>query len=119
MITTTPDTTLAQDATEPAPESSHGAAISHSPNPALINRSARPTSAIAITATVMMSAPTRWSLSARGGTVPKVIRLNMSQTPTITLATSVHGTVTPRTADAIVAAKGAPKFGLSSRPPFG
>lgn len=46
------------------PPSSHGEAITHAPKITLTKRTARPTSASAMMATVRISAPTRWLLWA-------------------------------------------------------
>ena len=58
-----------------APASNHGEAISQTPKRTLTKRAARPTSASAITASVTISAPMRWSLWAA---VPHYVSLTPS-----------------------------------------
>lgn len=93
--------------------------MSQAPNATLRKRNGLATSAMAITDTVMTSAPTRWSLSARGGTFPRTSLENIRKAPISTLMANVHGTVTPRAAEPPIAASGASKPGCESLLPPG
>src|SRR3546814_10527163 len=83
-----------------APSSRNGAATSQAPNATLTNRRARATSAVAMMATVITSAPTRWSLFAIAPSVPNTSLVSMRKAPITVLKVSVHGSATPRLASA-------------------
>ena len=83
---------------DPAPASSQGAAISQSPAGTFRNRTLRATSAKAMIENVTTSRPIKWSLFAIWPTLPKLSRVNVSQTPMAMLANNVIGYVTPRAA---------------------
>ena len=76
---------------------------SQAPNAMFTNRMARPTSAMAITATHTTSAPTRWSLSAAPPLVARTDGAVISHRPIAVLASNVGGTVMPQV-DALAAA---------------
>src|SRR3546814_20792664 len=74
-----------------APSSRNGAATSQAPNATLTNRRARATSDVDMMATVITSAPTKWSLFAIAPSVPHTRLVRMRKETMHVLKVSVNG----------------------------
>lgn len=67
------------------------------PSGTFSSRAARPTSAVATTATVTTTAPVRWEQSAAGPVVPNTDGANTNHTPRAVATANCHDRLTPQT----------------------